>query len=209
MNKDVSLEQYRLFTTLIHPGIGRHLHKHSSPNSLTLEIGCGPGQYRLAVRGNYVGFDLTTDDYQPGIPRIIDLVADARGLPFKFETFDLVFFSNIFHYFEDALDVLRGAVSVLKPSGTLLIFDYSQNSLERLALEYNRSSQGFMAFPKTAKMWLDLFRNAGLTELTVEPNASGWRRIRLAWLRMTVDVNAVHRWIDDHTGALVVSGRRK
>jgi len=51
-------------------------------SDVCLDLGCGPGQYRIIIPGKYIGLDMTAQDYYPGMPRKVDVVADAQALPF-------------------------------------------------------------------------------------------------------------------------------
>lgn len=51
---------------------------------------------------------------------------DTAGLPYEPAFFDLITCTNIFHYFEDPVAVLRGLLTLLLPQGTLVIEDYAR-----------------------------------------------------------------------------------
>ncbi len=157
---------------LIAPSTRASLQKHTSPWSLTLEIGCGSGQYRYAVQGRYVGIDITIKPYVQGIPNYLDAIGDANNLPFKSLTFDVVFFSNAFHYFEDPQKILDQAMNVLKIGGTLLIFDYSKATLSKLKSKYTETSPGWNAFIVDCNGWITLMRNNHLKKIDISINST-------------------------------------
>jgi SAM-dependent methyltransferase len=163
--KSLSPELRDCLRPVIEPATQHYLQRYTSAAALTLEVGCGPGQYRLAVKGSYVGVDITANDYNEELPRTPDVLADAMHLPFEGKAFDLVFFSNIFHYFDEPGDALGQAGRVLKPQGHLLIFDYSRRTLERLRAAYARSSPGYTAHPRTCSEWIALLRGAGFVKV--------------------------------------------
>ena len=156
---------------LIKPGTRYLLQKFTHPGSTMLEIGSGPGQYRLVAKGLYIGVDITADDYREGVPRIIDALADARNLPFQKASFDLVFFSNIFHYFEDGIKILSECRQITKPGGRILIVDYSLPSLNHLKETYRLTSPGFTAQPFSSQDWLDMLRSAGYANPSIQINS--------------------------------------
>jgi len=166
----------RKLLSKIAPGTGALLRRYTSENSLTLEIGCGPGQYRFAVKGKYIGIDLTYAPYSTDLPRVIDAVADANHLPFKANTYDLVFYSNTFHYFPNATQLLGDTLHVLKHPGILLIFDYTKPILQNLQRKYMSSSPGWTAHVRTCKDWIILLEKVGLEETNIKLNDSGWKQ---------------------------------
>jgi ubiquinone/menaquinone biosynthesis C-methylase UbiE len=157
--------------SLIKPGTRRILNSLTRPDSTVLEVGCGPGQYRLAAKGMYIGVDITTEDYREGVPRIIDTMADARALPFHEQSFDLIFFSNIFHYFENGVKILFDCRRMIRQDGHILIIDYSLPSLKYLQETYKITSPGFNAQLYSSQDWLDMLRSAGYNNPTVRINS--------------------------------------
>ncbi len=118
--------------SLIVPHVKQILERHVKETDVCLELGCGPGQYRLVVPGNYIGLDITAQDYKPGFPRMVDVVADAQALPFKNVCFDVVFIVAAFYQIHDTSAVLGGVHRILKLSGRFLIFDYNYRTTKRL-----------------------------------------------------------------------------
>ncbi|MEM2103439.1 MAG: class I SAM-dependent methyltransferase [Candidatus Bathyarchaeia archaeon] len=80
-------------------------------NTLRLDIGCGEGP----KRGN-IGVDLRKKSS-------VDIVADARMLPFKDESFDHVYSSHLIEHFshQEVKQVLVEWVRVLKKHGVIEI----------------------------------------------------------------------------------------
>ena len=187
----------------------RHfLQARTRPGELVLEIGCGPGQYRYAVNGDYIGTDITGKPYNDELPRTPDAVAGAASLPFRGAAFDLVFFSNLFHYFGAPLEILGEAMRVLKPGGWLLIFDYSKPTLERLRERYRETSPGFTAHPHACRDWLALMTEAGLAEadLVTKGVSPAHRLLRLLHNPLTRAL--YHAVIDSREAAICVAGRK-
>lgn len=88
---------------------------------VTVEIGCGSGQYRPWVHGGYLGIDL--EEHYPG--GRADVKADARALPLRDGTTDLVFMVAALFLLPQSDMAFVEAGRVLRPGGRLAIFDYS------------------------------------------------------------------------------------
>jgi SAM-dependent methyltransferase len=93
----------------------------------------GPGKYRLQ------GFE--TFDCAPG--RGIDHVGDARRLPFKDATFDLVHASHVIEHIPwyQSLDVLREWVRVLRPGGALEVWTVNGYKVAKALVDYEETGQ--------------------------------------------------------------------
>jgi SAM-dependent methyltransferase len=186
----------------------KFLQAFSKPGDLVLEVGCGPGQYRYAVNGSYIGTDITAAPYRPDLPRTPEVLANARALPFGSAVFDLVLFSNLFHYFDRPLSVLAEALRVLKPGGRLVIFDYSKPTLERLRFTYRETSPGFTAHPYGCADWLQMYAAAGLTEPRLFTKGQSIKHRLLGLLNHAWTRTAYHALIDSREGALCIAGRK-
>lgn len=108
-----------------------------SSRPLILDLGCGTGEgtSRIYAEGmTVIAADLSPEMVRTAIRRFPVLrgcVADAAGLPFKSESFDIVQSLGVLEYigpYEIALWELR---RVLKPGGTLVISIPNRNSLFR------------------------------------------------------------------------------
>jgi predicted SAM-dependent methyltransferase len=78
---------------------------------LMLDIGCGESNKEGAIK-----IDIRKTD-------LVDIVADARVLPFKEESFDLVYSSHLIEHFRhyEVKNVLKEWIRVLKRGGTVEI----------------------------------------------------------------------------------------
>ncbi len=108
------------------------------PSGRVLEVGCGTGAatralaHRGVFSGKAVGVDQSVHFIQAarqfaldeGIARKVDFhVGDAHGLDFPDGSFDAVFAHTLISHVTDPAAVLREMVRVLRPGGTLAIFD--------------------------------------------------------------------------------------
>lgn len=99
-----------------------------------LDVGCGTGV--LAQRLVAMGFEMTGVDPSEGMLEVMrarsDLVTAVHGsatdLPFASDSFDLVMTVAVMHHIADPGDIrtaLAEMVRVVKPGGTLLIWDHN------------------------------------------------------------------------------------
>jgi ubiquinone/menaquinone biosynthesis C-methylase UbiE len=145
--------------------IHEYLQRHSGKGDTVLDLGCGPGRFRKSVIGYYVGLDITTDDYQDGSRRLIDVVASARFLPFQDSVFDLIFTVASFHLFSGPVLCLKEIYRCLKSGGKFVCFDYTRKTLERFIQPYyetNISSHSIW----TGRQLVSLFKVVGFGDVT-------------------------------------------
>ena len=101
-----------------------------------LDVGCGDGKVtaelaRAVPRGSVVGMDASAEMIgfakrnfpKARMPNLKFEIADAReiGDSNPANTFDLVFSNAALHWVDDHEAILRGATTVLKPGGRLLV----------------------------------------------------------------------------------------
>ena len=118
--------------SLIYPHVKQILLREVGGSDACLELGCGPGQYKLIIPGKHIGLDITAQNYRPDLPRSVDIVADAQSLPFKANCFDVVFVVASLLIIPDTEAVLRESHRVLRNGGKILIFDYNYRTTRRL-----------------------------------------------------------------------------
>lgn len=123
---------YKYLESLIQPDVKEILLREVKNSDVCLELGCGPGQYKLIIPGKYIGLDITAQDYKPDLPRRVDVVADAQALPFKENCFDVLFIVAALYQIPDTESVLRDVHRVLRNGGKFLIFDYNYRTTKRL-----------------------------------------------------------------------------
>jgi len=161
-----------------------------------LDIGTGPGHIPIMICERsadafVVGVDLAEHMLaramqrrlaSPHADRIDFHVADAKGLAFADESFDVVFSNTILHHIPDPRDLLAGAKRMLKPDGVLLIRDlYRPATLGGLALLVE--THAGKATPYQRK----LFSNSLNAALTPDELRSMARDVGLERFEVTVD----------------------
>lgn len=103
-------------------------HFSSSPDSV-LDCGCGTGILAHCFRPeNYVGIDLSRGYIERArslYPAYDFRVMDATSLEFRDSSFEAVLVSGVLHHLDDndARSVLKELQRVLKPGGTLLLWE--------------------------------------------------------------------------------------
>ncbi|MBM3711835.1 MAG: class I SAM-dependent methyltransferase [Actinobacteria bacterium] len=121
------------------PFIEYYLGIFTSKDDRILDVGCGPARYRNATKFNYIGIDLTKEDYSAGIKRNVDVVASAEDIPFIEKTFDLVFATSTFYQVFNYQKALSEIYRVIKPGGRILLFDYNKQIQKRLEKSENHN----------------------------------------------------------------------
>ena len=116
-----------------------------SASSRLLEVGCGTGNVLRSIalrKGGWVGDMVGVEQceafidaarrfaIQEGVADQIEFrVGDAHGLDFPASTFDIVIANTVISHVTDPLTVLDEMSRVVKPNGTLVIFDGDYASL--------------------------------------------------------------------------------
>lgn len=99
----------------------------SDKNPVVLDLGCGNGVSTANIGGKYVvGLDLSRAQLiraKKNFPNCDFVVGDARHLPFKNGTFDMIVAINMLHHIQDPENVLADCYRVLKRGGVLLTVD--------------------------------------------------------------------------------------
>ncbi len=128
-----------LFTPVLGPFYERVARRVAAlqPGGRVLEVGPGPGHLavrlaRLAPNLRIVGLDVSPDMARRARRRAINKrvadqvrmqVGDVAALPFPDGTFDLAVSTFSLHHWEDAAVGLAEIHRVLRPGGTLLLYD--------------------------------------------------------------------------------------
>ena len=97
-----------------------------------LEVGCGGMQYAERLGPGYRGLDLPTSRYLRDEPHYL---ASAEEMPIEDASFDVVFGVATFYYMPDVAKAFSECRRVLRPGGTLVVFDYRQEEIARMKRE--------------------------------------------------------------------------
>ena len=108
-------------------------------NARLLEVGCGMGTDLLQFsRGGArcVGIDLTPRSIEISQHRFrlygadgVFMISDGEHLPFRSESFDVVYSNGVLHHTPDTAGAIREVHRVLRPGGTAKVMLYHRNSL--------------------------------------------------------------------------------
>ncbi len=162
------------------------------PYDRALELGCGSGFFLLNLIQAGVARRGSVTDLSPGMVKVavrngenlgleIDgRVADAEGIPYDDDTFDLVVGHAVLHHIPDVELSLREAVRVLKPGGRFVF-----------AGEPTTVGNGYARALSTAT-W------RAVTNATRLPGLTGWRRPQ-AELDESSRAAALEAIVDLHT----------
>jgi len=89
-------------------------HDYTTDESLTIDVGCGSGQYAPWVRGTYVGIDLLKRNF----PHVI---ADAHKLPIRDSCCQLLTVFDVIEHLHDDDLFLKEAFRMLEDGGKMVI----------------------------------------------------------------------------------------
>ncbi|MDO8638519.1 MAG: methyltransferase domain-containing protein [Candidatus Daviesbacteria bacterium] len=99
----------------------------SRDDFIVLDLACGNGLSTAHIKGSLVvGLDLSESQLEKAKKRFKDkdfVVGDARKLPFKDNSFDLIVAINMLHHIEETKEALNECMRVLKKGGVLLTVD--------------------------------------------------------------------------------------
>ena len=167
---------------------------HDLPYDRALELGCGTGFFLLNLIQSGVARRGSVTDLSPGMVKVatrngqslgLDIdgrVADAEGIPYEDNTFDLVVGHAVLHHIPDVELSLREVIRVLKPGGRFVFAGEPTNVGE----VYARS--------------LSTLTWRVATNVTKLPGLGGWRRPQVE-LDESSRVAALEAIVDLHTFA--------
>lgn len=101
-------------------------------SGVVLDAGCGMGRWALQVGGRshaLMAVDLSSSvevarQTLNGLPNAHVVQADLHELPFRLETFDLIYSLGVIHHLPEPENGLRALLRYLKPCGRLLAYFY-------------------------------------------------------------------------------------
>jgi ubiquinone/menaquinone biosynthesis C-methylase UbiE len=161
-----------------HPGVVQALIESDiASRSRVLDVGCGTGNYALALRGRtgcrVIGVDPSRrmlalarrNDRERAIPFV---QAMGERLPFADDTFDFVFSVDVIHHVGDRPAAFREAWRLLRPGGHICtVTDSAADIVARVPLSTH--------FPETIPV--ELARYPAIATLTAELTAAGFREV--------------------------------
>jgi len=201
--------------TLIDPSVVHYLEQCTRDGGITLEVGCGPGQYRQVVAGEYVGVDLSKEDYEEGLPMTPDLLAEACTLPFRNDSITTIFYSGILYYLNNQRlqQAITEANRVLKPGGSVLIHDHSKSTDEYLQVRYRGTPPSNDPYVKTANPrscshWLKLLSHVGFSDVDISFKSYGGIKPRVLLLKRLLPRWLYFVWIDHRLAYIIITGQK-
>jgi ubiquinone/menaquinone biosynthesis C-methylase UbiE len=158
------------------------------PGASVLDLGCGTGDdvqelaRLVGPSGRVVGVDRSETVITEARERVrgttlpvVFQVADAYALPFPDATFDACRADRVFHHLEHPCQAFDELLRVVRPGGWVLLFDpdFETAIVDAPDRELTRRLLNFFC-DGYQDGWMGrrlpgLFREAGLTEITVEP----------------------------------------
>lgn len=126
----------------IYPFVPTIVNELLPPGGRVLEIGCGAKQYRPLLSGEYVGLDLPDSPYLEDPPEI---AGSAESIAAPDASFDVVFAVATFLIVPDIKAAFAECRRVLRPGGSLAVFDYQESVCRRLRAQdpNHRHAWGF------------------------------------------------------------------
>jgi SAM-dependent methyltransferase len=131
-----------------------YIHKPCTKGSLMLDLGCGDAKYRPIFEHSgfsYIGLDYSSED--------ATLLGDAHALPFRDESFELVFSRSVFEHLQHPIIAMSEAYRVLKPNCRFL------GSIAFLEPFHGRSF-----YHPTHYGLFNYFKHAGFSVECISPN---------------------------------------
>ncbi|MDN3513961.1 MAG: methyltransferase domain-containing protein [Candidatus Brocadia sp.] len=149
-----------------------------------LDIGCGTGSLLQIISKNYptvkiVGIDLSMEMLKIARDKQIKdaalIAGEARCLPFRSKSFDMVVSCNALHYLRNPEECLSEIARVLKPQGRIVITDWCDDYIACRVCDvflrvFNRAH--FKTYGRRACELL--LRNAGYSNVQVERYKINW-----------------------------------
>ena len=159
----------------VHPGVLQALYGATSGDSRVLEVGCGTGNYILALsaRTGCAGWGIDPSARMLDVARARSTavqfqLGDAHRLALPDASLDLVFSVDVIHHLQDPLAYLREAYRLLIPGGRLCTATDSPwviRHREPLATHFPETVEADLARYPTVEGLRALYQQAGFPEI--------------------------------------------
>lgn len=149
-----------------HPGIKLLISLARNKKNI-LDLGCGEGTRLSSITKSGTGIDISEKAItlaRKKYPRLKFVIGDLEKLPFKNESFDLVYSAYVFEHLENPKKVLEEAKRVLKKDGDLVMICPNYGAPNRASPPFRGS--------RIRKFFLGLFVNGTLDWNRVIPIAN-------------------------------------
>jgi SAM-dependent methyltransferase len=206
MDEDFSLDYDQLAATYarnrqVHSGVLSALRaRGSSPRQLVLEVGCGTGNYLIALcqttGWSGMGIDPSAQMLavaQARVPTIPFRQGRAERLPVLDAEFDLIFSVDVIHHVQDRLSYFAEAFRALRPGGTICTVTDSDEVIRRRRPLASH-------FPETVAV--ELARYPEVAGLCAEMKAAGFTAIEQAEVEQAYDLTDLSAYRDQAFSAL-------
>ena len=107
------------------------------PDSIVLDVGCGTANntllFQKVARTKLVGIDLSIGMLQKAVEKsreIHFIHSPAENIPFKEDTFDFIFMTEVVHHLSDVYATVSEIYRILKPDSTFCIATQSHKQIE-------------------------------------------------------------------------------
>ncbi len=165
---------------------------HLRPGDVLLDVGCGPGSITLDLAERVtraVGVDgaaeaidrARRDAAAKSVSRAVFQVANVYALPFRDESFDVLYAHQLLQHLGAPVDALREAIRVLKRGGILavrdsdygtMVHDPHEPRIERWLELYHALARHNGGEPDAGRMLSGWVRECGFVDIT--PSTSTW-----------------------------------
>ncbi len=117
---------------------------------LALDAGCGAGTY---LHKNIIGMDISKKLIKEAKKKGLVLLGDLEALPFKTESFDLVYSFSTIYYTKNFSKVVNEASFVLMPKGRFVFDHINKYNLKALyyKIRYFKVPQFFITYARLNK----------------------------------------------------------
>lgn len=178
----------------VHGGVFRELSTRAamSPDSRVLEVGCGTGNYAVALAET---FDCAACGLDPSIEMLARararglycLLGRAEELGFADGTFGLVFSVDVIHHVSQEAAFYREAARILRPGGWLCTVTDSAEMIRRREI-----LSGY--FPETVE--IELARYPRVSQLKAWMHSAGLEAFRVAAVEESYEVTSAQPFRD-------------